>query len=168
MYDLKPDQTEIYIQSSIYQVYWVRFWHNRKCFIGNCHPSKTTVNPIFVSVNSGFLRVAISNVTFSCMQYLYNIGPLRLRVQTLEHKCKFTWKVTFIGYNSLVLTHLLMFKNSSLLIQECALSLYSWKWSILWTTCKDHEHVIQKKSKCEERYVFLCSYYINFNVLNSI
>ena len=39
IYDLKPDQTEIYIQSSIYQVYRVRLWHNRKCFIGKINKS---------------------------------------------------------------------------------------------------------------------------------
>ena len=39
--------------------------------IGNCLPSKTTVNLCFASVHSGFLGVTIIDVTFSCSQYIY-------------------------------------------------------------------------------------------------
>ena len=40
--------------------------------MGNCHLEKTNVNLIFDSVDIGFLKVTISNVTLSCSQYLYN------------------------------------------------------------------------------------------------
>ena len=41
--------------------------------IGNCHPSTPTVNLSFTLVNSGFVRVTISNATHSIYMYAGNM-----------------------------------------------------------------------------------------------
>ena len=48
--------------------------------MGNCHPSKTTVNLGFASVDIGFLGMTISHVTLSYSQYLYNVIMFSMNV----------------------------------------------------------------------------------------